>query len=202
MAMHTYILSPYDSAGNAPKPRLDYLVVGVRSCVFPLPINTPMGFAGGPDPPPRLMTNDAYGQQDMSFGETAGKNRQPRTSYFNQNVYPTLRTMFDWIRQMDPNIAMMALLQGSSVRLNQVVLVDGNCVDFHLFGVCKRGSACNFQHDANARPTPEQVAHVLRLAKPITEKFGRGRPRKERTWRRAQQLTGGPESPANSAIGP
>jgi hypothetical protein len=176
MAVHTYILSPYDSVGNAPQPRLHYLIVGVRSCVFPSPINTPMGFSGGPDPPSRMMSfNGTYGQQDSSFGETTS-NRQPRQSFVNPNVNPTLKAIFDRIRQMDPNVGMSGLRRGSNVRLNQVVLVDGNCVDFHSFGVCKRGSACNFQHDVNARPTPERVAQFLDLVKPIADNFGKGRP--------------------------
>jgi hypothetical protein len=109
--------------------------VNVRSCMFPPPINTPVGFAGGPEPlPPTPVAEQGYGQQDTSFGETYGQ-RSQNVSHTNPNINLVIKALCDKACQVDPSISMQGLLRGSNVTLGQLVLVDGNCVDFHSFGM-------------------------------------------------------------------
>jgi hypothetical protein len=178
MAAHSYIMAPYDSAGRPPSPKLEMLIVNVRSCVFPSPINTPVGFAGGPEPPPPVPVMDqGYGRPDTSFGETYGQ-RPPNVPQTNLNVNSVIKALCDKACQVDPSVSMQGLLRGSNVTLGQIVLVEGNCVDFHSFGICCRGTSCRFRHDATARPAPDRVAHFMEVVKPLVENFARGRPAK------------------------
>jgi hypothetical protein len=96
----------------------------------------------------------------------------------NPNVNPTIKAMCDQMRQVDPYITMAGLLRNTSVPIGKVVLVDGNCVDFHSFGNCRRGAACHFQHDPTARPSPERVAAFVDLVKPVADALANRRPGK------------------------
>jgi hypothetical protein len=146
--------------------------------MYPTPVNTPSGFAGGPDPaPPQAVTGYGYGAHDTSFGEPSGQ-RQQNVTYSNPNVNPSIKALCDRVRQTDPQVTMNGLLRHSPVRLAQVVLVDGNCIDFHSLGICKRGHMCKFQHDPTARPSPDRVANFLTLMKPVVEAFQGQRPAK------------------------
>jgi hypothetical protein len=108
-------------------------------------------------------------------------------AYHNQNINAVIKAMCNKLRQRDPNVTMAGLLQNSPVKLGQVVLVDGNCIDFHAFGVCQRGASCKFHHDATARPCPDQVAQFMDLVKPLAKGFAWRRPAK-----RARAGGGGP----------
>jgi hypothetical protein len=135
----------------------------------------PAGFAGGPDQPPPIAGGySSYDPADMLFGEPQGNRAQGPVST-NPNVNAVIKAMCDRLRQINPNVTMMGLLRGSNVKLLDVVLVEGNCVNFHSFGICRRGYGCKFQHDATARPTPDRVAKFMELVKPIAENFPPGR---------------------------
>jgi hypothetical protein len=112
------------------------------------------------------------GQGYAAFGDAGGPRQQQQhtnTTYNNPNVDPVIKAMCNQVGQLDPNITMASLLRNLAVRLNQVVLVDGNCVDFH---VCRRGWACRFQHDATARLSADQVNNFMNLVKPVAEGLG------------------------------
>jgi hypothetical protein len=172
MIAHAYIQTPYNVYGQAPSPKFEYLIATARGCTFLVPINMPLGFAGGPEaPPPRPVAAYANPYQAPAFGENAGQRHQPITPVTNPNVTPVIKTLCDNLRQLDPFITMASLLRNSSVNLVDVVLVDGSCVNFHSFGVCRRGDQCHFNHDPTARPSPERVTNFLNLVKPIADNF-------------------------------
>jgi hypothetical protein len=133
---------------------------------------------GRSDAPPPRQAQYGYGQQDAIFGETAGP-RAPEAPHVNPHTNTILKANLDKVRQADPNITMMGLLRGSLVKLNQVVLVDGNCVNFHAFGICHRGALCKVQHDPTARPSSDQVANFMDLVKPLAKGFLNWQPAKQ-----------------------
>jgi hypothetical protein len=174
MASHTYFLAPYDSRGQPPSPKLEYWIVNARECTIPIPINLPYGFAATLDAPPRPT---GYDRVDTSFGEQAAP-KQQQMERINPNVDPTIKAMCNQMRQVDPYIMMAGLLRNTSVLIGKVVLVDGNCVDFHSFGNCCRGVACHFQHDPTARPLQERVAAFMDLVKPVADALASRHPGK------------------------
>jgi hypothetical protein len=119
-----------------------------------------------------------YGNQpDMSFGE-APRRGPPVAVHTNPHVNPLIKSLCDKLRQADPYVTMMGLLRNTPVSPGQLVLVEGNCLDFHTFGMCRRGASCNFRHDATAQPTPERVQNFMDLVKPIADGFVGRRPAK------------------------
>jgi hypothetical protein len=179
MAVHTYILAPYDANGRPPEPMLEYLIVAARSCSFIAPINVPYGFASATESPAPKAA--AMGQGYAAFGEAGGyRQQQPQNNivHTNPNVDPAIKALLEQVKAADPQITMNGLLRNSGIRLGQVVLVDGNCVNFHALGICKRGNACNFQHDASARPSADRVNNFINLVKPLAEGVKGRRPGK------------------------
>jgi hypothetical protein len=174
MATHSYILAPYDAYGVAPQPRFELMISAARGCMFQTPINIPAGFSSQEPMPPRQMHNQ---QLDLSFGE-APHQGPPVAVHTNPNVNPVIKALCDKLRQADPYVTMMGLLRNSPVSPGQLVLVEGNCLDFHAFGMCRRGASCNFRHDATARPTPERVQNFMDLVKPIAEGYPGRKPAK------------------------
>jgi hypothetical protein len=167
MATHSYILAPYDSQGRAPSPRLKILIAAARGCMFQTPINIPAGFMAYEPVPVRPMMGPV---PDMSFGEAA--RRGPAVAvHTNPNVNPVIKAMCNKLRQADPYVTMMGLMRNSGVSMAQLVLVERSCLDFHLFGMCRRGSSCNFWHDAKGRPSPEKVQNFMDLVKPIAQGY-------------------------------
>jgi hypothetical protein len=174
MATHSYILAPYDAYGEAPKPRFELLISAARGCLSQAPINIPAGFSSHE----LVAIRPNYvPQQDMSFGEAPHRG-PPVAAHINPNVNPVIKALCDKLRQADPYITMMGLLRNSPVSPGQLVLVEGDCLDFHAFGMCRRGASCNFRHDLTARPTPERVQNFMDLVKLITDGYPGRKPAK------------------------
>ena len=160
---------------------MEIIMADARRCVFPEPVIMPPAFIGAREPHPVRPAQVSSSSNEASFGESPGKRPQqpPQAIHTNPNEDPLIAAICNHVRSVDPQATMQGVLRGSSVKLQDIILVDNNCVDFHSFGVCRR-SDCKFHHDATARPTKERVTRFLGLVKPLADDFASRRPGKRR----------------------
>ena len=181
MAAQVYLQTPFNSAGQPPEPRMEIIMADTRRCVFPEPVIMPAHFIRAQEAPAIRPAQVMSYANEAHFGESPGKRPQqpPRVIHSNPNVDPLIAAICNHVRSVDPQATMQGVLQGSSVKLQDVILVDNNCVDFHSFGVCKRGD-CKFHHDPTARPDQERIARFLKLATPLAVAFASRCPTRRR----------------------
>jgi hypothetical protein len=155
-----YIHTPYDAQGLPPTPRwFEYMIVKMHALSLSQ-FTAPYGCAGrGTNPPvqPHLC-RQGHGWVDTSFGEPSVQWQQHQqqdkcSTRYSPKVNPDIKNLCDQVCNGESNHN-GRLLCGSLVKLGQVVLVDGHCVDFHLFGICCSGLACHLQHDTRAGLPP------------------------------------------------